>query len=79
MGILCRGKPPNGGGNTGKMVVKVQQQHLGTWGEEGLKSRGTNERADTGKLAQVSAVGRAVCSKGNLKGVAGREDGLELS
>lgn len=34
-------------------------------------------RADTGKLAQVSGVGRGVCSEGSLKGVPGREDGLE--
>lgn len=73
----CEGKTPNGSGDTGKMVVRMQQQHLGTWEEERLKSRGRNVRADTGKLAQVSGVGRDICSKGNLKGVAGREGGLE--
>lgn len=59
------------------MVVRVQQQQLGTWEEEGLKRGGRKVRADTEKLAQVSGVGRGVCSNGNLKGVAGREDGLE--
>lgn len=53
------------------------QQQLGTWEEERLKRRRRNVRADTGKPAQVSGVGRGGCSKGNLKGVAGREGGLE--
>lgn len=55
----------------------MQQQQLGTWEEEGLKSGGRNVRANTGELAQVSGAGRGICSKGNLKGIAGREDGLE--
>lgn len=39
-GHIVQEKTPNGGGNIGKMVVRVQQQHLGTWEEEGLNRGG---------------------------------------
>lgn len=73
MGLLCRGKP--------LLVVAALGRCL--WSaaaalrDLGLKGRGRKVRAGREKLAQVPGIGRGVCSKGNLKGVAGREEGLE--